>query len=152
MKDYIIDLGLEFGLRFRLAAAVTIQPGPKIKRKKMGRAFWSLRATPSFPLTCPDTPPDARSLSSLSLLIFFLLLPPPLAPSSSSNFRPKQPQTPTIRPPLRVSHGWARIWAEFRVNLAYFRQVWATNQGLNEYPRYVHAIHVLVASISYELE
>jgi len=30
MKDYIIDLGLEFGLRIRLAAAGTIQPGPKI--------------------------------------------------------------------------------------------------------------------------
>jgi len=33
MKDYIIDLGLEFGLRFRLVVAETIQPGPKLNER-----------------------------------------------------------------------------------------------------------------------
>jgi len=34
MKDYIIDLGLEFGLRIRLAVAEAIQPGPKINERE----------------------------------------------------------------------------------------------------------------------
>ena len=61
MKDYIIDLGLEFELRFRLAVAVTIQLGPKIKRKKMGGAFWSLREPPFFSSSARD-PPRLRQL------------------------------------------------------------------------------------------
>ena len=71
MKEYIIDLGLEFGLRIRLAVAETIQPGPKINEEN-GRGIFVIAREPPFSLTCPR--PPRFSLSSLSLLFYFLLL------------------------------------------------------------------------------
>ena len=72
MKDYIIDLDLEFGLRIRVAVAETIQPGPKINEREREGHFGHCARTPLPPSPARDTP--RFSLSSLSLLLCFSLL------------------------------------------------------------------------------
>ena len=108
MKDYIIDLGLEFGLRFRLAIAETIQPGPKINERRWEGHSGHYARTPFFPLTSRDTPRCTLTLLSLTAH----LLPPSsstisaifklqFSPQTTSN--PNHSTSPTSQPWLGAS-------------------------------------------------
>ena len=75
MKDYVIDLGLEFGLRIRLAVAEAIQPEQKMNERER-RGILVISRTPLLFPHLPATPPR-RSLS-----------PPLLSASSPSSSSP----------------------------------------------------------------
>jgi len=132
MKDYIIDLGLEFGLRSRLAVVETIQPGPKIKRKKLGWAVWSLRTTPFLP---HQPRPPRCSLFSLALFCSSSFSSPPSVLLHQHNSRApigSQFSPITATKPHPFDHPpTGTNWCEFGAKSARTNHVQAPNRSSN---------------------
>ena len=115
LKDYIIDLGLEFGLRSRLAVSNMNQLGTKNKGRE-GHFRHFARHTPLLSRWLPVKLPPIVSLSLSAVSIFFLLL------SSSINIASKLNPIKISPPPTYYSShstsptSWPPIWCELGWN------------------------------------
>ena len=118
--DYIIDLGLEFGIRTKLAVLVIKQFETKRKREK-GGVLLSLRWPLLFLMAGQTHPPSLTSL--LLLFIFFLIsitMPNHQAPKTL-NFRSAQLENPGVSLSYHQTNPMMRNRGKFRDNPTWFR-------------------------------
>ena len=144
--DYIIDLGLEFGIRTKLAVLVIKQFETKRKREK-GGVLLSLR-WPLLFLMAGQTPPPRSRTSLLLLFIFFLIsitMPNHQAPKTL-NFRSAQLENPGVSLSYHQTNPMMRNRGKFRDNPTWFRFIRAVIRAPKREPRPSRATLLLVAS------